>query len=280
MALKVRGPAFPFPGVAASSPSAAGAAEAFDLDDREAVRRQRDRQLLDAERLQAGEAGEHQLLVGVLVVDHQQRPATVAAQRQHADEVGVVAELRGLPLHTLLGDVELGRAGQDRVAPAHDDGRVVAVRDDQVVELVRRDGLERQRARLALLEGVEQSLGDRRGGGGGCGRRRAGRGGSRATEAEHERAHGTGAHHSAARHPGVHDVAEVRVVRPVRHRVVAGVAAAVEARHRVAPGVAEQRQQAGSFSHRGRAPRRQYGPRHGRGRLTLRAAIGVGPDVL
>ena len=66
------------------------------------------------------DAGEHQVGVGVFVVDPQQaavRRARTGRQRHEGDVVVVVAELGRLRGRRLHGGIEGGRAARDRVAP-------------------------------------------------------------------------------------------------------------------------------------------------------------------
>ena len=78
------------------------------------------------------DAREHQLLVGVFVVVHEDQTVRVVRRlrvRNRADEVRIVAELLVLRLGGLVVHVELRRAGQNRIAPADQHVGVVAVRD-------------------------------------------------------------------------------------------------------------------------------------------------------
>ena len=84
--------------------------------------------------LRTGKAREHDLLVGVLVVDHEQAVLGAALDREEADEVVVVAELLLLRGGGLRVHVEGGRARQDGIAPADQHVGAVARRD--VVGLV------------------------------------------------------------------------------------------------------------------------------------------------
>ena len=79
--------------------------------------------------LRPSHAGEHQLLVGVLVVDHEQAVLGAALDREVAEEVVVVPELLLLLLGGLRHRVEGRGAGQDRVAPADQDVGSVAQGD-------------------------------------------------------------------------------------------------------------------------------------------------------
>ncbi len=150
-------------------PPLAGVVDPLDLDHGQPVGGHRDLALLDGGAVGAEHAGEHQFLVGVLVVDHQQRalgtPEPGPLQRDHGHVVVVVAELLRLGGRRLVVRVEPRRAGHHRVAPADHHGVVVAVRDDDAVQPVRRHGREGQR-RAARLRG------------GGPGGQGAGRGGS------------------------------------------------------------------------------------------------------
>ena len=97
--------------------------------------------------------GEHDVLVGVLVVGDQVAGAVVPAVRDDVQVVAVVAVLAGLGGTGLPGHVELGGVGEQRVAPADDRGPVVPLGHGHGVHGAgdRVDGLERQLA-AALRE--------------------------------------------------------------------------------------------------------------------------------
>jgi hypothetical protein len=103
--------------------------------------------------LGVAEAGEHDLLVRVLVVDAEQAVLARAVDREVAQVVVVVAELEPLLLGGLRHRVELGSARQHRVAPADQDLGLVAGRDVVLLVDARRDLAEpearRGRARRA-----------------------------------------------------------------------------------------------------------------------------------
>ena len=97
------------------------------------------------------DAGEHQMLVGVFVVDDEQAVLGRAVERDVADIVVVVAELLRLGFRRLVERVELGRVGEDRIAPAQQDVGVVARGDmvlvvDAGLDLVEGEGGRRSRA--------------------------------------------------------------------------------------------------------------------------------------
>ncbi|CAM5387284.1 hypothetical protein SDIAM26S_03173 [Streptomyces diastaticus subsp. diastaticus] len=101
--------------------------------------------------------GEHQDLVGVLVVGDQHlaagAPVLPAAlvQRKQGEEVVVVTELARLRPGALAFLVELRRAAQDRVAPADDDLLRVPLRDADLVQFVGGDRGEPQAARALAV---------------------------------------------------------------------------------------------------------------------------------
>ncbi len=182
-----------------------------DLHDRHPVRGHRD--LLDRD-VVVQTRREHQLLVGVLVVHHEQRP--VAGQRQHAHVVAVVAELLRRGLGALAAYVEGRRVREHRVTPTHHDVAGEAVRGGHLVGDVRRHRREVGGAQGRSLRTPGRS-GAR--GGRGCG-------GGLGQPGDDERA-GTGLENGAAGHGSGDDVLDVRVPRRVRDRLVARVAAAV-----------------------------------------------------
>ena len=73
------------------------------------------------------DAREHQLLVGVFVVGHEQAVVARAVDRHIADEIGVVAELARLAFGRLACGVEFRRVGEQRIAPAQEHLGVVAL---------------------------------------------------------------------------------------------------------------------------------------------------------
>lgn len=88
---------------------------------------------------------EHDLFVGVLVVDHQELPVpAVQIEKRHV--VAVVTELLGLCGGALAAGVEAGCAGQQRVAPADHDLLGEAFGHGDGIGGVRSDRLEVQAA--------------------------------------------------------------------------------------------------------------------------------------
>jgi hypothetical protein len=75
------------------------------------------------------DAGEHQFFIGIFVIDDQEAVVAAVLDRDEADEVAVVAELASLLLGRLVADVEGGRIGSDRIAPAKQDVRLVTLGD-------------------------------------------------------------------------------------------------------------------------------------------------------
>lgn len=138
--------------VAADRGELAGAALLLHDDHREAVRGPGDLDLLAAGVLRVV-PGEHQDLVGVLVVGDQDLAAgpavlaTALVQGEQREEVVVVTELARLRLGALAFLVELRGAAQDRVAPADDDLLRVPLRDAHLVQGVGGDRGEPQTAR-------------------------------------------------------------------------------------------------------------------------------------
>ena len=173
--------------------------------------------------------GEHDVLVGVLVVVHEIAGGALLVVDDDVEVVGVVAELLLLRLAGLVLEVELGGVLEQRVAPADDRGPVVAAGHRHVVDDAghRVDGLEGE-GPVAL--GVGAVVGPRRRGAGDV-RADDHRGGQTAARAERD----------AARDRGVGDVAEVGIVGGVGDRVRAGAAALELAGdgEAVATGVAE-----------------------------------------
>ena len=116
--------------------SAVGAA---DLRDGGAMRHRLDAVALGRRALQdrlavlhLDDAGEHQMRVGVFVIDEQQpvRGRIGRALHRHvADEIVVVTELFRLSLGRLLGGIEFRRIREQPIAPAQQDLRVVAFGD-------------------------------------------------------------------------------------------------------------------------------------------------------
>ena len=202
--------------VAARHRAQSAVAVVLDGDDGQPVRSPRDPHLLLG-RVVLVVGGEHVRFGGVLVVDHEQ---LLAADLDDFGEVVVVTELLLLGLGGLAVEVELGRVGDDRVAPADHDVLPVPVGDGDRVPVVGRDGWEAQSDRCGA-------------GGRGCGD--CAFGGLRGA-AEHCCAAGaerddTGAfQRAAAVDDGVDDVAEVGVLGGVGGLVRALVTAAVPAR--------------------------------------------------
>lgn len=155
------------------------AAVLADLDDGAAMGRHLDVDLLLAERRHLGcllavlvddldDAGEHQMRVGVLVVDHQQAMLGRAVDRDIADIVVVVAELFCLGLGRLLCRVEFRRVGKQRIAPAQQHVGIVARRDmvlvvDAGLQLVEGEG--RGLGSAGIVGGDERQRADRGGDG-------------------------------------------------------------------------------------------------------------------
>ena len=176
-----------------------------------------------------GVAREHDLLVGVLVVDHEQHPVLVVLpvvpQLVHAHVVAVVAELHPRGLGGLRVGVEVRGAVDDGVTPAHDDLVVEAGRGDHRVATVRTHGGEGD---------LRQVVGDPPLGGDG-GARDRGRG-----QASEDQGTGPDGRALEDRAPGdgLGDlVTDVAGVGGVGLGVVAGVATAVEAGHPAAGAV-------------------------------------------
>ena len=205
---------------------------ALDLDDGHAVRRHDDLELLHGEVARRRVVAEHEVVVGVLVVEDEQAVAGAGVAAVAPGEVKIVAVVAGLApllLRRLGVEVELRGVAPQRVAPADDRRPVVAVGDDHVVdvgrgrgdhpELVQAPGVGRGRGRVGV--------GDRDGG---------------------EGARGAGLQEPAAGEHRGGDVAEVGVVAGVGHRLGALVPAAVLAGLCAAVGhvgrSGEQRQQA------------------------------------
>ena len=201
------GDAAVLPAVARHAPDAAGL---LDLDDGAAVRGH-----LDVDPLLVGgrdrdfglralagdrdDAGEHQVRVGVLVVDDEEAVLRRAFDRDVADVVVVVAELLRLSLGRLVQRVELGGIREQGIAPAQQDAGVIA-RCDVVV------GVD---AGLDLGE-VEGEAGRALGPGLGGGEERERRDG----RADRRRRH-RAAEEAAAREAGGDDLAHGAVCRGV-----------------------------------------------------------------
>lgn len=92
-------------------------------------------------------AAEHQHLVGVLVVRHEQLPTALTGQREESEEVVVVTELAGLGRGGLALRVEGGSTAQDGLTPTDDDILAISTGDGDGVGGVRRDGAEPEPAR-------------------------------------------------------------------------------------------------------------------------------------
>ena len=184
------------------------------LHDGHAVGVHRDLHLVVGERRGVGVAVEHQLVVGVLVVDDEDG-LVGAAVAQDADVVAVVAHLTGLGGGRLVVEVEGGGTGEDRVAPGDDRGPAEALGHDDLVGagVDRVDPGEAEGGGLARPGGGDGGLGER---GAGGGRQTGERGGG-----------ATGLEHRAARRG--HDVTEVLVVRGVGDRLAARVVALPQA---------------------------------------------------
>jgi hypothetical protein len=154
------------------------AALAHDLDHRDALRRLRDvhdlrvpaHELAPGSARRAGEAGmtgEHQRVVGVLVVDAQNAAIATRAQREEVDRIAVLAEatlleLRGARLEQAprrqLRSIEVRRVGPQARAPAHDHVVRIARRQHHLVGRAALDRLESQRTAAASerIRGAEQ----------------------------------------------------------------------------------------------------------------------------
>ncbi len=96
----------------------------FDVDARLVRRRHLQLALRDAD-----DAGEHEVLIGVFVIHHQQAMRGRAAERDEPDIVVIVAELPALGLGGLVLRVEGGGAREKRVAPAQQHLGVIAFGD-------------------------------------------------------------------------------------------------------------------------------------------------------
>lgn len=84
----------------------------------------------DAFAVLAAEAGEHQFLIGVFVIDHEQAVAgRRVGQGEIAKEIVVVAELALLRGGALRQRIKAGRVGEHRIAPADQNVGVVVLRD-------------------------------------------------------------------------------------------------------------------------------------------------------
>ena len=95
---------------------------------------------------------EHDLGVGVLVVRPQQGLAVWQGQQRQV--VAVVAELSGLGLRGLRGEVELGSAGHDGLTPAQENVVAVALGDHDVVGQARLDRGEGERPGRRTVRGL------------------------------------------------------------------------------------------------------------------------------
>ncbi len=142
---------------------------AFDFDHRHAHRMQRLHDLVACGRF--GAVAVELALVGVFVVDHQQRPPTVRSEREEEHAVVVHARLGGLLLGGVRGVRSEGRqvAGDaGRVAPAVQDLELVAGRHPhRILQRSRHRGETQRRpgGRAAGARGGPEQRGDR-----GCGR--------------------------------------------------------------------------------------------------------------
>ncbi len=159
------------PVVAAARDRLPLAAVLDDLDDAVAVRRHFDVGLLPVERRLLVDAGEHQMLVGVFVIDAEEtvRPvARTGRQRQVADVVAVVAELLRLRLRRLVVRVERRRIGEDGIAPADEDVGGVAGRDVMGLVIDMRDFGKGERGVRGIGErpAADAGRGERSDGGG------------------------------------------------------------------------------------------------------------------
>jgi peroxiredoxin len=92
------------------------------------------RHLLEAGRVLAPDAREHDLLVGVFVIDAEESARPALIERDEAHIVVVVAELLQLRRGTLRAWIEGRRIGEQRIAPAEQHLRVVA--GSQMMRLV------------------------------------------------------------------------------------------------------------------------------------------------
>jgi hypothetical protein len=144
--------------VAAAVDDLPAATLSSDLDHRAAVCGHLDRglRLVGAQaRLAAlADAGQHQVGVRVLVVDHHQEAVArrvAGRQRMQAEEVVVVAELQRLRGAAQFGRIIRCGAGQHRIAPADQDLHLVVVRHvvRRIVDV--RHLLEGEGGRSALL---------------------------------------------------------------------------------------------------------------------------------
>ncbi len=255
------------PGAGDVAPGVAPPA-ALELDDGHAVRRPGGAH--DRLRVRAGR--EHDGLVGVLVVAHQEGPRARPVGLDDVEVVVVVAELPGLGLRRLPGRVERRRSAQDRVAPADDRVPVVAGGDRHVVDggRDRRDRGEGQGApalpasvavAVPVAVAAASGSGDRRG----------------PDHAEGGRGE-AGAHDGAASQGLRGHVAEVRRLGGVGCRHGAGVAAAEVAGDGAAVAVREPRhRQVGGNEGEERA---RGGVRHGVVSVPSECGSRVGPTLV
>jgi hypothetical protein len=114
------------------------------------------------------DAGEHDFLVGVFVVHAKQAARSVVRKRHEPDVVVVVAEALELVVRRLGLRIERGDVGEDRVAPADEDVRVIALGDvmARVVAALQFGEGKGRRGRTGLRRGSEGRGAEERGDGG------------------------------------------------------------------------------------------------------------------
>ena len=91
----------------------------FDLD-------QFRRHVRKADRVLPDQVREHDLFVGVFVIDAEQPAVAAVFQREERDVIVVVAELLELRCGALLKRVERGRVGEQRIAPSEQNVGAIA----------------------------------------------------------------------------------------------------------------------------------------------------------
>lgn len=99
-----------------------------------------------ADQVLAGEAREHDLFIGVFVIDAEKGAGTVRIEREEGNVVVVVAELLQLRGGALLQGIEGRRNGKERIAPSEQDLRPMALGDmmsfvDTGFDLIEREAI-------------------------------------------------------------------------------------------------------------------------------------------